>query len=267
MTKRNNKNQTTALVKPDQLQKDLKAAGFDYDLELKDQAKGLNIEPPRVKIEHSDSGRHRMYIDFGESYFKGDKQFEDINNNKLEAIIALAQPVRAWFVEGEKYPKCAGIEDMPTVPDPICETCIRCKEAIPKEGSCKPKMRLFLLRRKNGSYQPLVLPLSPTSIKRWKNHIKALQRDKIPYIAVVTTFELEDTKKDNYRWAEVKLGINGTTTEEELQAIMEFRTHYKDLFGQIDKRDFEDPGDSEKLDKEKEIKQDSPENEDEDLPF
>jgi len=266
MPRQKKSNTETALIKPDQLKQDLAKAGFDYDAELQEQAKGLNIEPPRVKIEHSDSGRHRMYIDFGESYFHEDKQFEDIKDNKLKAIVALAQPVRAWFVEGEKYPHCAAIEDLPTVPEPVCSKCTVCKEAIPREGSCKPKMRLFLLRRKNGAYQALVFPLSPTSIKRWKNHIKALQRDKIPYIGVVTTFELEDTKKDNYRWAEVKLGIDGTTTEEELQSIMEFRVQYKELFGRIDKRDFEDPGDEQKLDPEKEIPDDDGEDQ-EDLPF
>lgn len=258
---KNNKEEERALAKVDQVQQDMKKAGIDYDRELVEQAKGLNIEPPRVKIEHSKSGRHRMYIDLGESYLHGGEQFEDVKDNKLEAIVALAQPVRAWFVEDQKYPKCAAVEDVPTAPEPVCETCIRCKEAIPREGNCKPKIRLFLLQRKNGSYRPLVFPLSPTSIKRWKAHIKALMRDKLPYVAIVTTFELEDAKKDNYEWAEVKLGANGMATAEELQAIMEFRKQYEGIFGQIDKRDYSDPGDQTKGNSEQES-----ENE-EDLPF
>ena len=241
--KTNNKQKSTALARIDQVHRDLAKAGFDCTIELQKQIKGMNIEPPRVKIEHLTSGRHRMFIDLGESYVHTAGQFEELDGNKLEAIVALAQPVRAWFVEGEKFPKCAGIEDMPTAIEPVCDTCIRCKESIPKEGKCKPKIRLFLLQRKNGSYRPLVFPLSPTSIKRWKAHIKALNRDKLPYVAVVTTFELEDASKGSFQWAEVKLGANGMATAEELQTIMQFRKNYEGLFGQIDKRDFEDPGD------------------------
>ena len=58
--------------------------------------------------------------------------------------------------------------------------------------------------------------LSPTSIKFWNAHKKKLQRSNLPVVAVNTTFELEDVKKGSYRWATVKLGMDGIASKSTL---------------------------------------------------
>ena len=245
MASKNGKNgkESTALIKTTLEDQNLLArVGFDVEQELITQQQGLNIQPPRVKIEHSQSGRHRLYVDRGETYLDSEAQIEDLKDNAFEGIVALAQPVRAYFENGQKMPKCAAIGNIPTVIEPLSKSCIGC--SYNKIGSpCKPKIRLFVLRRKGDKYEPVIFPLSPTSIKHWNDHIRKLSRQKIPYIAVTTTFGLEDVENHPYRWAEVLLGINGGVSEQELLAIKDFRQTYTDYMQQVHKADFEDPGD------------------------
>lgn len=264
MTAKNGKNgkngkESTALVRTTPEDQNLLVkVGFDPEQELMNQQQGLNIQPPRVKIEHSHSGRHRMFIDRGETYFEAEAQIEDLPENVFEGIVALSQPVRAYFENGQKMPKCAAIGNIPTVLEPLSKSCIGC--SYNKMGSpCKPKMRLFVLRRKGEKYEPVIFPLSPTSIKHWNDHIRKLTRQKIPYISVTTTFGLEDVKNDAYRWAEVILGVNGGVSEQELMAIKEFRETYGEYMKLVHKADFEDPGDV--------TKNEGTEKTDEDIPF
>lgn len=226
------------------IQTALKALGLDLESELSQQQSEVRINPPRVRIEHSSSGRHRMFIDLGESYFDSAPESIDIENNLLEGIVAIAQPVRALFEEGEQLPICAAIENTPTVQDPVSKSCIGCPEAIIGSGQCKAKIRLFLITQYNGQSQVVVFPLSPTSIKRWRSHLKRLQRSKLPYIAVHTLFSLLDIEKGPYRWAEVDVQADRLATKDEIAQAVIVRQEYSDFISQLEQTDFSDPGDT-----------------------
>ncbi|NQV34265.1 MAG: hypothetical protein HQ515_16340 [Phycisphaeraceae bacterium] len=85
--------------------------------------------------------------------------------------------------------------------------------------------------------------LSPTSINHWSAHKKKLQRSNLPVVAVNTTFELEDVKKNGYRWAETKLGMDGIASKEMLIAARIARTELEEFTTKITQRDFDDAGD------------------------
>jgi len=227
----------------------LKALGLDLESELSQQQSEVRINPPRVRIEHSHSGKHRMFIDMGESYFDSAPESIDIENNHLEGIVAIAQPVRALFQEGEQLPICAAIENTPTVQDPISNSCIGCPEAIFGSGRCKPKIRLFVISKVNGRSQVLVFPLSPTSIKRWRAHLKRLQRSRLPYISVSTSFKLIDIEKGPYRYAEVDVQGDRLATREEISQAVIVRQEYASFISHLEQTDFSDPGDKQSLDK------------------
>lgn len=225
----------------------LKALGLDLERELSQQQSEVRINPPRVRIEHSSSGRHKMFIDLGESYFDSAPESIDIENNHLEGIVAIAQPVRALFQEGESLPICAAIENTPTVQDPISKSCIGCPEAIIGSGRCKPKIRLFLITQYNGQSQVVVFPLSPTSIKRWRSHLKRLQRSKLPYIAVHTLFSLIDIEKGPYRYAEVDVQADRLATKDEIAQAVTVRNEYADFVSKLEQVDYSDSGDKQEL--------------------
>ena len=227
----------------------LKELGLDLESELSQQQSEIRINPPRVRIEHSSSGRHRMFIDLGESYFDSAPESIDIENNHLEGIVAIAQPVRALFQEGESLPICAAIENTPTVQDPISKSCIGCPEAIIGSGRCKAKIRLFLVTEYSGQPQVVVFPLSPTSIKRWRSHLKRLQRSKLPYIAVHTLFSLLDIERGPYRYAEVNVQADRLATKEEIAQAVIVRQEYASFISQLEQTDFSDPGDKQSSDK------------------
>jgi hypothetical protein len=85
--------------------------------------------------------------------------------------------------------------------------------------------------------------LSPTSIKHWNAHKKKLQRSNLPVVAVNTTFELEDVKKNGYRWAEVKLGMSGIADRSTLVIARTARAELEELTKRITEADFSDSGD------------------------
>jgi hypothetical protein len=102
---------------------------------------------------------------------------------------------------------------------------------------------LFLLAEIDGEVKPLVFALSPTSIKHWNVHKKKLTRSNLPVVAVNTTFELIDTKRGSYRWAEVKLGMDGIASKEILTIARTARTEFEALTKRISDADFSDSGD------------------------
>ena len=102
---------------------------------------------------------------------------------------------------------------------------------------------MLLLTEVNGEIKPLIMNLSPTSIKHWNAHKKKLQRSNLPVVAVNTTFELEDVKKNGYRWAEVKLGMDGIASKELLILAKAARTELEEFTTRITHRDFDDAGD------------------------
>ncbi|MBT6356488.1 MAG: hypothetical protein HOJ58_00100, partial [Chloroflexi bacterium] len=133
-------------------------------------------------------------------------------------------------------------DDMPIGIEPLADSCKRCEHGI-MGGKCKPKVRLLLLAEIDGEIKPLIFSLSPTSIKHWTMHKKKLARSNLPVVAVNTTFELEDVKRNNYRWAEVKLGMNRVASKDMLVMARTARTEFEALTKRISDADFSDSGD------------------------
>ena len=231
------------LIETDAVKQALSVAGWDMDSELAGMAvETTQFELPRVRIEHKDNGKHRMYIDSGESYLESDTQEIDIPGNKLTAVVFAESFVRAMWQEGAEVPICSAIDNMPVGKEPLAHDCKHCEHGA-IGGSCKPKVRLMMLVELGGEVKPLIMNLSPTSISKWLGHKRKLTRSNLPVVAVNTTFELEDVKKNGYRWATVNLGMDGIASKEMLILAKTARTELESLAEQISHRDFEDAGD------------------------
>lgn len=231
------------LIETDLVKQALSVAGWDMDKELAGMAGEISqFELPRVRIEHKDNGKHRMYIDSGASYLDDGSQEIDVPGNKLTAVVFAEQFIRALWNEGSEVPACSGIDDMPIGIEPLADSCKRCSEGI-MGGKCKPKVRLLLLAEIDGEIKPFIFSLSPTSIKHWNVHKKKLMRSNLPVVAVNTTFELEDVKKNGFRWAEVTLGMDGIASRELLVIARAARTELEEFTTRITHRDFDDAGD------------------------
>ena len=211
---------------------ELEESGWDVNQELELLTSRMKKQDlPRLRIEHSEEGKHRFYVDSGESYIKGKKQFTFLRATELKAIVFEEQQVRAFWKDDEEHPRCYSIDDQILSTEPLSPTCEQCPESIPGFGGCKPKVRLFLLPLLKKEIQPMVMSLSPTSIKPWREHQLKLQRSGLPPVAVLTTFELEDCANDTFRWARVQVGIRGIVSKANLllakqaqQGISKFKT-------------------------------------------
>jgi len=215
----------------------------DFSQEVAQMMEGIHVEPPRVRVLHQTNGKHKMYIDTGDAYFTGEGDQETPLNKGLTGIVIQAQLIRALFNEGEHLPECAAVEGVPVVNNALSETCLRCPQSAIGKGRCKPKVRLFILTQTKGTPSLVVFPLSPTSIKRWKSHLRKLAKSGAPYFAVVTRFQLDDTAKNGYRWAEVEMAVERVVTKEELEQVRELRSEFKARMKEVNDRDFSDPGD------------------------
>jgi hypothetical protein len=216
------------------------AALPDLARELEEMTQDVGPELPRIRIEHSPSGAHRMFLDRGESFLEGDGDEKWMPENQVSGIVVTAVHVRALFADGEQLPRCSGVGDEPMVEDPVAESCRVCPEAHLGTGRCKPKVKLLVLSE-TGELR--AFPLSPTSIKHWNGYVRKLARSKLPYIAIVTRFKLQDVQKNGFRWAEVKPEIVRLVTEGELAQVREIRKQLEVFDHQIEARDYEDPGD------------------------
>ena len=221
----------------------IEALGLDIDSEIKSMMQNIETFPPRVRIEHSSSGLHRMFIDLGESYDAEAVNQIDLPGNEISGIVCYAQAIKALWAEGESVPRCASVENQPTVAESINGNCLSCPEGRIGIGRCKAKIRLLLLTWLEDKPTLLVFNLSPTSIKHWRNHVSKLARSKSPYIAVHTRFSLSDTKKNTFRWAEVLLDVDRVVTQEELNAALAIREQFKAQMVDISEADYSDPGD------------------------
>ena len=215
----------------------------DIDAEIAEMTKEFQLQPPRVRIEHSTSGRHRMFIDQGESYADDTPDQIDLPKNTLTGIVCFAQTIRAMWAENEPLPQCAAVDNKPTVTEPVHPSCSGCPESVIGNGKCKPKVRLLVLAFINGKPTLVVFPLSPTSIKRWRAHVSKLARSKAPYTAIVTKFTLEDIQKNSFRWAEVSMSVDRVVTQEELKAALSIRDQFDQQLKDVEDSDFDDPGD------------------------
>ena len=231
------------MIETDAVKQALSVAGWDLDTELAGMAvETTQLELPRVRIEHKDNGKHRMYVDTGESYLDSDSQEVDIPGNKLTAVVFAEQFIRAFWEKESEVPLCSAIDDQPIGQEVLSDSCKHCEHGV-IGGSCKPKVRLLMLAEIDGEVRPLIMNLSPTSIKHWNAHKKKLQRSNLPVVAVNTTFELEDVKKRSYRWAEVKLGMDGIADRSTLVIAKTARTELEELTKRISDADFSDSGD------------------------
>jgi hypothetical protein len=231
------------LIVPDEVKQTLSVAGWDLEKEMNDMAEETSqIGLPRIRIEHKSNGKHRMYIDAGESYLDDVSQETNIPGNKLTAVVFSEGVIRAMWQEGDELPVCSAIDDIPIGGNALADNCRHCSNGV-IGGSCKPKVRLLLLTDIDGEIRPLILNLSPTSIKHWNAHKKKLQRSNLPVVAVNTTFELEDVKRNGYRWAEVSLGMKGIASKEMLVIAKAARTELEEYTKRISQSDFDDSGD------------------------
>ncbi len=233
-----------SLIVPDEVKQAMSVAGWDMEKEMEDQSTGSSgFEIPRVRIEHKKNGKHRLYIDNGESYLDDGSQEVDVPGNVLSGIVFGVQHISALWEEGAEIPKCSAIDGQPMGNDPLADNCKDCEHGV-IGGVCKPKVRLFMLAEIDGEVKPLVFALSPTSIKHWNAHKKKLQRSNLPVVAVNTTFSLEDVKKGTYRWAEVKAGVDGIASKEMLMLAKQARDQFEEVTRVISSNDFADPGDT-----------------------
>ena len=205
-------------IEKEKILEELEHSEWDVPRELEILNTRINRQDlPQIRIDHRDDGKDRFFIDYGESYIKGHKQVAFLRVIELKAIVFEEQQIRAFWKEDEDRPRCYAIDNSILSTEPLSPTCEQCPESIPGFGACKPKVRLFVLPLiKNREMQPMVLSLSPTSIKPWRDHQLRLKRSGLPPVAVITTFGLEDTANDSFRWARVQVGIRGIVSREHL---------------------------------------------------
>ena len=207
--------------------------GLDVESEVLMMTDGIQPVFPRVRIEHSPSGRHKMFLDLGKSYSEGELDQIDLPGNVFSGIVVYAQTVSATWIEGESIPRYTAINGKVTSgPD-----------SVEFAQLAKDKVRLFVLTWYDDKPQLVILSLPPTSIKHWRTHVQRLARSKAPAIAVVTSFSLQDTQRNSFRWAEVVCNVERVVAQPELNLALELRKECESVFGVISDADFSDPGD------------------------
>lgn len=232
-----------AIIKKDDVLSTLAEAGFDLETELIQSSANTNtIDIPVVRIEHNISGKHRMFIEHGESYLGNGEGTVDVPNNTLVGTVIAEQEIRALWSPNEKYPRCSSINGVISSNAPQAESCKQCEHAV-IGGSCKPKIRLLILSRQKGEIKPLSFNLSPVSIKRWSQHKRKLKRSGLPVVAANCMFTLEDIQRNGFRYAEVKIEMDGISDVEILKAAKTARGDYQRYISQVSHRDYSDPGD------------------------
>ena len=223
---------------------DLGRSDWDVTRELEMLKARINKpDLPRLRIDHREDGKHRFYIDFGESYLQGNKQITFLRITALKAIVFEEQEIRAYWRQDEDHPRCHAIDGSILSTEPLAASCEQCPESIPGFGSCKPKVRLFILPLIKGKMDPMVVSLSPTSIKPWREHQLRLKRSGLPPVAVITTFGLEDIVNDSFRWARVQVGIHGIVSREQLVMAKKAQQEIIMLKARVILQDFSDTGD------------------------
>jgi hypothetical protein len=226
-------------------QKQLADLDIDLELELLRMTEGLERPLPRIRIEHSPSGRHQMLKDFGPT-LEDELNQQVISGNTFSGVVLIAQNVRAIFEPESNTPTCAAVDNIPTVETPHAFTCESCEHKA-YGSQCKEKTRLLVLNPDREAANPVsVFPLSPTSIKHWRRYLQRLAASKVPYLVMLTRFELQDVQRNGFRWAEVVPVAERLVTKDELAFVKEVRKAYDQVLSQVAKDDYSDPGDAEK---------------------
>jgi len=65
----------------------------------------------------------------------------------------------------------------------------------------------------------------------------------LPLVAVKTAIELEDTKRNGFRWAICNFGISGVVSKETLEQTKRYREELEKLMGILTETDFDEKGD------------------------
>ena len=212
----------------------LAETGWDIDNELKRlELHRLEYDLPRLRIDHHAEGKHRFYIDRGESYLSEDKQNLFLKHQTMPVIVLEEQNVRALWLEGQEKSRCAAVDGIIYSKEPMATACDHCQESIPGVGMCEPGVRLYVVPLIKRRSRPMVFNISPSSIGLWKGHQLRLARSGIPQIAVITTFELMDTQTEDYRWARVEVGIREIVTKPQLQKALEARGQISSLIPRL----------------------------------
>ena len=69
-------------------------SNIDIDTEVASMVENIPPTLVRVRIDHSPSGRHRMFIDNGESYDESQEDQIDVPNNVFSGIVVFNQSIR-----------------------------------------------------------------------------------------------------------------------------------------------------------------------------
>ena len=203
----------------------LAETGWDIDFELQRLESHLSeYDIPRLRIDHHEEGKHRFFIDRGESYLAEDKRFVFLKHQTLPVIVLEEQNVRALWLEGEEKSRCAAVDGHIYSTEPIASVCEECPESVPGTGMCKPGVRLYVLPLIKRRSNLMVFNISSSSIRLWRDHQLRMARSGIPQIAVITTFELMDTQTEDYRWARVEVGIREIVSKPQLKKALDART-------------------------------------------
>jgi hypothetical protein len=212
----------------------LSETGWDIDKELQRlelQIKKFDI--PRLRIDHHEDGKHRFFIDRGESYLTEDKQFVFLKHRIMPVIVLQEQNVRALWLEGQEQSRCASVDGVIYSKEPLASACEHCPESQPGVGACKPGVRLYVLPLIKRRSRLMVFNISPSSIRLWRDHQLRLARSGIPQIAVITTFELMDTQTEDYRWARVEVGIREIVSKPQLQKALAARVQLAEKYPRL----------------------------------
>ena len=233
-----------AIAKTNDVNTMLRQNGFDPELEMDNTIPNSNgIDLPRVRIEIKDSGSHKLYVDFGESYNDAEGREMYLQGNKLEGVIVASQRIRAFWKEGETLPSCSSVDGVIRAEHPVNNSCISCPEAVIGNGQCKPKERLLLISKVEDKLIPLILNLPPTSLKHYQKHLQRLSRSGLPLIGVNTVINLMSVKKNGYQWGELEFSVSGIADTEMLTLAKKAREELKRFTESIGSNDFVENGD------------------------
>ena len=95
----------------------------------------------------------------------------------------------------------------------------------------------------DGELKSYVMNLSPTSIRSFQTLLLKLRRSNLPLVAVKTTIELEDTKRNGFRLAICNFDVSGVVSKDTLEQAKRYREDLNKLMEIVSEVDFDEKGD------------------------
>ena len=182
--------------------------------ELAQSAEGIQIQPVRYKINKDT----QQFVDpFGQAH------------DELRGVIVYKEIARGHWQEGDNVPLCTSIGGAVGADrENHKHDCAKCQFnewGSGKGGSgkaCKEMRRIYLVQR--GGFLPLMISLSPTSIKLFDAYISGRIQQRIPDIMAETVFKLVPDKSDqgNFVYAVIKCQLGARITD--VGELMELRS-------------------------------------------